>query len=307
MNRRALVIGMGSIGMRHARVLSELGLDVAAVSRRPLDGWHRFDNIAEAVARFRPDYVVVANETALHAESLQQLAACNFTGTVLVEKPLLATHDALPAHRFSHAAVAYNLRFHPVLAALREALAGEVILSAQIYCGQYLPSWRPDTDYRASYSGKAALGGGVLRDLSHEIDYMMWLFGPCSRLAALGGKLSNLEIDSDDAWALLLQFEACPIATLQVNYLDRPGRRDIVVNTQQHTFHADVAGGWLTVDGERTALSSERDATYRSQHQALLAGKDTELCSLKDGLAVNGVIAAAEQAVQRGVWIEVAA
>ena len=56
---------------------------------------------------------------------------------------------------FELAAVGYNLRFHPVMVALADAVAGSDCLTMQAYCGQWLPDWRPGTDYREVLLGRS--------------------------------------------------------------------------------------------------------------------------------------------------------
>jgi predicted dehydrogenase len=301
---KAVVVGMGSIGQRHARILAELGCSVAVVSRRPHRDLPCYETIEAALQQFAPDYVVLASETAAHIDGLERLASAGYQGMVLVEKPLSMTvATKLPEHRFRLAAVAYNLRFHPLIVALRERLQGEKLLAAQIYCGQYLPDWRPESDYRTGYSAKAEMGGGALRDLSHEIDYMGLLFGNWKRLAALGGQLSSLEISSDDCWGMLIEYERCPVVTLQLNYLDRPGRREIVLHTNQHTYRADLRAALLECDGRSTAMPCQRDDTYRSQHLAMLAQEEDLLCSLERGGNVMAFLGACEAAAASGRWV----
>lgn len=299
----ALVVGFGSIGQRHARVLAEMGCRVAVVSRRPVAGFPAHAELAGALAADRPDYVVIANETSAHRATLAALADLGFAGKVLVEKPLDSGPGDLPPMPFAAAATAYNLRFHPVIRALREALAGQQVISCQAYCGQYLPDWRPGTDYRQCYSADPARGGGVLRDLSHEIDLLLWLFGGCARLAALGGHLSALDIASDDCWGMLMELERCKVATVQINYLDRPGRRDIVVNTATDTFRADLARGVLVRNGVDHPLPCDRDHSYRAQHRAMLEGDVQHLCSFAEAQAALRLVAAAERAAQSGQWV----
>jgi len=297
---KALIIGYGSIGRRHARILGELGCNVAVVSRRALDNVTHFAGVAAAIADFRPDYVVVANETSAHTDAVAQVAAAGFRGKLLIEKPL---GGPISPQDFSLCAVAYNLRFHPALVELATTLAGQTILAMQIYCGQYLPDWRPGNDYRTCYSADAGRGGGVLRDLSHELDYLLWLGGAWHRAAAIGGRLGGLEISSDDCWALLLELERCRCATVQINYLDRPGRRQIIVNTSAHTFVVDFSQALLTCDGIRHQFTLDRDGTYRAQHQAILAGDTTQLCGIGEGEAVMKLIAASEKAARDKVWV----
>lgn len=299
----ALVVGYGSIGARHARILSALGVRTAVVSRRKIDFQRSYTSLTEALRTDSPEYVVVANETVEHHVTLTALAEAGFTGTVLVEKPLF--HDKLPLvnYPFGCAFVAYNLRFHPFLQRLKLAFSGEQILSAHIYAGQYLPDWRPGTDYRQAYSASVERGGGVLRDLSHELDYIIWLFGGWTRVAALGGHLSPLDISSDDVYALMLVTPACPVVNVQINYLDHPGRRSIIVNTPHMTVEANLVQGTISINGKTETIAVERDASYLAMHTAALTGDATTLCSLEQGYETMGLIAAAEKAAKTMNWI----
>lgn len=300
----ALIIGYGSIGSRHARILAELGCRTAVVSSRPVQVDTLFADIGEAVQSMRPDYVVVASETSRHTEDLACLARCAFKGTLLVEKPLF--HElpenlhGVPASTF----VAYNLRFHRLVARLRELLKYESILTVQAYVGQYLPLWRPERDYRSVYSASQKAGGGVLRDLSHELDLLNWLLGGWQKMAALGGHYSSLEITSDDTFAILMSTNRCPVVSLQLNYLDRIGKRRILVNTDGHTFEADFTTGQLLIDGQAEEYRVDRDHTYREMHRALLGGDTDTACTFAEGLEVVKMISAAERAVAEGTWIK---
>jgi predicted dehydrogenase len=300
---RTLVVGFGSIGARHARLLTELGCESAVVSHRKVDFPDVYSDISSAVLDHRPDYVVVANSTHLHRNALLELAATGFSGRVLVEKPLFDCSLAIPGNKFSTLSVAYNLRFHPLVQRLRSLMAHEVVLSVQAYVGQYLPDWRPGTDYRQSYSASAARGGGVIRDLSHELDYLGWIFGAWKTVTALGGHVSSLDIDSDDLFVLLMQTERCPVLTVQLSYLDRVVRRRIVVNTERHTIELDLVAGSISIDRSVEALTVERDLTYREMHIAMLNGLSGVLCSVDEGLDTLKLIENAERSSQRKEWI----
>jgi predicted dehydrogenase len=300
---RALVVGQGSIGHRHARMLAGLGCDVAVVSRRNGNEYQTYSDLGEALERENPAYVVIANETSRHKATADALAAAGFTGTVLVEKPLFDRRFPLPKSNFKKSAVAYNLRFHPIFLTLKDKLAGRQVLAVEAYVGQWLPDWRPGTDHRASYSSHAAMGGGVLRDLSHELDLIWWLFGPWSRIAALGGRRADVTVDSDDVWSVLFELESGAAATLHLNYLDRPGRRRLVVLTADTTFVADLSASTLTINGETTRFEIDRDDTYRAEHRAMIADGPGEPCTLAEGLAVLDTVAAIEHAASTRAFI----
>jgi predicted dehydrogenase len=295
----AVVIGLGSIGTRHARLLRELGLQVSTVSRREGSD---YPSITRAVAGAQPDYVVIATETARHADNLEELAQAGFRGNVLVEKPLFATPAAPPKYPFAHVSVGYNLRFHPVMTALVDTLNGRDVITVAAYVGQDIRDWRPGRDHRATASATADAGGGVLRDLSHELDYLLWLFGPWHRVAALGGASGARDIDVDDHFDLLLDMQRAPSVHVHMDYLDRQGIRRIRVNVDDDTIEADLVGSRLTVNGKATDIASERDQSYRDMHLAAMRGA-RPICSLPEALGVMHLIDASERALRTKTWI----
>lgn len=301
---KALVIGYGSIGQRHTRLLTELECQVAVVSRRSIDFAPHYSELSKALDDWQPEYVVVANRTSEHHQTMEALVQHGFQGSVLVEKPLFDRQSVLPTNNFSNAKVAHNLRCHPLLIKLKSLLDDSVrLVTANIHAGSYLPDWRPNTNYRKSYSAKKDQGGGVLRDLSHELDYALWLLGPWRRLTASGGRLSPLEIDSDDAYTVLMETWRCPLISIHMNYLDRVPRREILVNTDQHTVRVDLNNNAIAIDGVLESVTVTLDDTYRAEHQAMLTGNAKELCTLEDAMATLETIEAAERAATSKIWI----
>ena len=122
--QRVLVVGAGSIGLRHRQVLDDLGLQVATVSRREKVG--EYTSLADALIEHRPGYVVVATETESHLASLQHLHELGFRERVLVEKPLTHRYSQLGDFEFAALFVGYNFRFHPAVRMMRELLADHV-------------------------------------------------------------------------------------------------------------------------------------------------------------------------------------
>lgn len=302
--REALVVGYGSIGGRHSSILAKLGMRVSVVSRRngvPYP-FVAFKSLDEALQVASYDYVVLATETAAHFADLEKLASSGYRGRVLVEKPLFAQPAALPTSPMN-IYIGYQLRFHPVVRALRELIAGDDCISADFYVGHHLDLWRRDRDSHQTYSSKAALGGGVLRDLSHELDLAAWLFGVCDRVTALGGRMSELTVDSDDAWGILGQFQRCPVVTLQLNYLDWIGQRTMTVITRSQTIRADLVAGTLVRNGETTDFKAGRDEPIEAMHRAIVDGRSEDVCSGEAGLQVVDMIAAIENAVRSSIWI----
>ena len=210
---RALIVGLGSIGRRHARNWSALGYGPPAVCHQrnapqpeqlgieAREYW----TWTQALEREQPDVVLVTNPTSLHVPVARQ--AIDAGAHVLVEKPLASSTQSvaelLEAARARRRALmaAYNLRFHPGLARMRELAQQQAIgriVSARADAGEYLPDWHPWEDYRQGYSARADLGGGAVLTFSHELDALCWLAGRARTVTARVAHASSLEIDVED-------------------------------------------------------------------------------------------------------------
>lgn len=299
---KALVIGFGPQGRRHAHILGVLGVEVAVVSRRAIEAKPRYATIGEAIRAFDPAYAVIASRTDEHRDDMVALRDGGFKGTVLVEKPLFERSGA-PADGFGRLFVGYNLRFHRALRRFKEILDQTQPHAVHAYVGQYLPDFQPGSDYRRSFRAKRAQGGGVLRDLSHELDYLNWMLGGWTRLTALGGQFSGLEIDSDDVFSLLFGARRCPVVTAQLNYLDSTIRREVLALTDKGSIRADLVAGTVEFDGNTETFKAEREDTFIAQHKAAMAGYDPAICTLAQGLDVVRMIDAAESAAESSRWI----
>lgn len=299
--KKVLIIGFGSIGKRHANVLKQLNYSIYLITQQKTDEFISYRFISEAFLHNNYDYIVIANATYLHDETLKQVLSYHAKGAILVEKPLFSSKRTLTSPNDVPIYVGYNLRFHPIIQRLKSILMGQKIISFLVRVGQYLPIWRSDTDYRRSYSSKKSLGGGVLRDLSHELDYSTWICGDCVEVTALGGKFSQLEIDSDDTYSILMRCQRAKSVSIHMDYLSRILRREIIVQTNEHTYFADMIQHTLSIDGNIENFSVIN--TYEKQHQSILQNDHTNLCHYSDGLKVVHLIDKIEEANLKKQWI----
>lgn len=329
MLERLLVVGLGSIGVRHLRVIRALvpGVQVIALRHRTDAGAHHagvdhsVTSVSEALT-FSPQAAVIANPASLHLDVAAPLAHAGLH--LLVEKPLSSSTDGVTELietcrvRGLTLMTAYNLRFSPSLQRFRELIQGKrvgSVLSVRAEVGQFLPSWRPEVDYRETVSAKASLGGGVLLELSHEIDYLRWLFGEIEWVSAIQRKQSELEIDVEDTAHLILGFAAEPgvtpmMAALNMDCLRHDTTRQCTVIGEKGSLRWNAVVGSIEIF-EQGGVSWEilfkddgqRDDSYVAEWRHFLSCASTgtpPIVSGHDGLAVLRVIEAARESSKTG-------
>jgi predicted dehydrogenase len=234
---KILIVGFGSIGKRHFDNLVALGYrDFQVLTRQDLTGFgtqpglrvSKETNLANALAK-HPDVVFVCNLTALHLETA--LAAAQAGCHIFLEKPISHNLDgleklaALAEVKQLKIQVGFQWRYHGVLMGVRSAIAEGKIgkpIAAHAHWGEWLPGWHPWEDYRKGYSARTDLGGGVVLTLCHPFDYLRWMLGEYEVVSAIGGKLSELELDTEDTALTTLRFQSGAVGTVYLDYVSQP-------------------------------------------------------------------------------------
>ncbi|MFZ9380241.1 MAG: Gfo/Idh/MocA family protein [Ilumatobacteraceae bacterium] len=191
---RFLVVGSGSAGRRHARALRDLyprsiiSVVKRSSSEQPLESLHERDisvvhSLKDGISS-SPTFVVIASPATMHLADLDQLS--NYCTTFLLEKPIAASasdgqrvHDLVTAKGL-RVTVGHHLRFSDTPLAFMGCLKKQdrsVPNSISLSYGQHLRHWRPGVSADQSVTARKDLGGGVLRELSHEIDAVNFLAG----------------------------------------------------------------------------------------------------------------------------------
>jgi CMP-N,N'-diacetyllegionaminic acid synthase len=295
MSLSALVIGFGSIGKRHVEILSKMD-EINYVSVLSSQHDLPFETITslEEIPDLNPDYVVIASPTAQHFSYLKFLEENIERKKILVEKPLFDSITNLVI-KHNEVYVGYNLRFHPLLQKIKDAVTGRKLWNIQVFCGSYLPDWRPGRDYRETSSAKLDSGGGVLLDLSHELDYIQWLAGPLAVEYAVSEKVSDLEINTDDLLLLSGKTRDCARVHISLNYFTREPLRQILVDGEGISIRADLITNTLSVVEKGEAFDFSwpelgRNDTYRAQHRVIIEDDSSLVCTFEEGLGTMDLI-----------------
>ena len=232
-----LVIGCGSIGERHIRNLKTISkrnkiiaFDVNIKRLKLMEEKYQVESVSDLTEAFKykVDGALICAPPSLHIEFANEVIKYNIP--LFVEKPI--SHNLEGVDNLIKKAerkklpvlVGYNLHFHPGLNLVKKLLGEKKIgkiLSVREEFGQYLPDWRPWQDYRQSYTAKKNLGGGIILDGSHEIDYAYWFFGEVKEVFCFADKISRLEVETEDTAEILLKFETRIIANIHLDFLQR--------------------------------------------------------------------------------------
>ena len=327
MIKRIGIVGLGSIGLQHKYALACVApqLDVVTIrSRRrssvsPIEGAACESYSISQAVEDGLDGVIVSSPAVVHVAQAQQLMNAGIG--LLIEKPL--ADNLIGAREFSNYAkhqnvvclIGYLLRHSEAAKAFGSYLKTDLlgrILHVHAECGSYLPEWRPGHDYRQSVSARTELGGGVLLELSHEIDYLNWLFGPFCSVMGRVGRSGILDIDCEDSADAMIKSKVGIDINLHLDFNRRHKSRKCIVQAENGELMWDVNSGvvtWRSADGavDERIFDSRKETLLECQiihFLKCLAGEESPLVTLSDGLEVLKIIDAIHASDKKGTWIE---
>jgi predicted dehydrogenase len=275
-----LIVGSGSIAIRHAKNIRALvdGAEITILrSSGPKSSTGEepairvADHIAycleDALAK-NPTIALICCATSAHVNYALMLAKHGIH--IFVEKPL--SHSRLGLDELEAAIkdnkltflVGYNFRFSKTLACLRRLVVrGEIgtIVSVRIEAGQYLPEWR-GYDYRQTTSAHRELGGGVVLELSHELDYFCWIFGAPSLVYARLSRRGSLEIDVEDTADIMVETVHGVVGMIHLNMIQKTKSRtcEVVGTNGSLTWNGvsdEITG--ITRQGKKIEVTGAKD------------------------------------------------
>jgi predicted dehydrogenase len=261
------VVGLGSAGLRHSRLLADRGFQVVAVRSRSGPTVHKSPtrtievHTIDELVEFAPRFSVVASPTHLHFEQVSCLVGLGIP--VLVEKPLLAGASqllSLNEHARKHkvpVCVGYHLRHHPALQDLIGHLGNQLVgrpTVSRSFWGEYLPDWHPGEDFRSSYAARLDQGGGPLATLSHTLDYCVRLFGQASDATSANFNLNLLGISAPEISTVNMVHETNCVTSIVMDYLTRPSQHHLEISLTDGSISLNFKKSELTVQDSSGAV-----------------------------------------------------
>jgi predicted dehydrogenase len=330
---RILIVGLGSIGKKHLSIARSMYPEAKIMVLRHSKSNENFQtadftvyNEKEAID-FNPQISVICTPSSQHL--CVAMALAKIGSHLLIEKPISNnTKNVRELVNYCKVhnrvlLVGYNLRYLGSLLHFKNQIESGCIgkiLAVKSEVGQYLPSWRKDSDYRTNVSANSRLGGGVLLELSHEIDYLRWIFGEIIWVRSTLAKLSSLEIDVEDYANLTLGIKGSEqsdivIGNVIMDFFRHDDKRSCFAIGELGTLMwdgiEDKVLRKLSTESDWTILfegKQNREESYTQEWKALTAlveNERSEVLSGDDGLAVLKIIDATRRSAKKGRQINV--
>ncbi|MDA9106958.1 Gfo/Idh/MocA family oxidoreductase [Flavobacteriaceae bacterium] len=301
-----LIIGLGSIALKHIKILKEINANTSIFALRSsklsvnMSGVKDLFEWEEVVLK-KFHFCIISSPSSLHLSHIKLVEVLRIP--IFIEKPLFINRSQINDFKILdlknlRSYVACNFRFNPIIEFLKDDLniKAKNIYEVTAYCGSYLPNWRPNKDYRKVYSSIKELGGGVNIDLIHEPDYFVHLFGLPEHTSVHNRKVSSLEINSNDSSIIYLSYKNFQ-ASITLNYFRKDARRTLEIVTDEKTIFVDFLKGIVKDLETNTILyqSSEDliESSYKKQMLFFLnsiKSNEYKMNSIDEALSVLNII-----------------
>lgn len=288
------IIGFGSIGARHFKILKKSNFfeNIYIVSSR-IKKKNFFNNINNLLDK-KIDYFVVCNETHKHFETFNFIENNFSNKIVMIEKPLFHQNKFIKNYNNTYY-VGYNLRFNPIVIFAKNFFSNKKVFYLDMYCKTFLPNWRIGRHYRNIYSSSKNKGGGVLNDLSHELDLMNYLFGKYRVDSSYSSRISKLNISSDDICVFFGKFDKKKIFfNVNLNFFSHIESRKFLIVSNDISAEFDLINNQIFISRKnklkKIKFKIDRDQEYLQMHKNILFDKIQSACNLKDAQFVLKII-----------------
>lgn len=317
-----LIIGLGSIGIRHLINFHALNpgakffaLRQAASKQikshpgfnQALPDYQTISSLQEA-KDINPELIVIANPSALHAETAL-LFYRETSAIILLEKPCACSSEQLALldqiENPQRILVVQQLRFHPLSMLIRKIIVSNVMGPLNRFTmthSEHISLWHPWEDYRNSYAVQKTLGGGSFLTQNHGTDLMFYLLGNPDHYITMLGDGSHLGIDCDEMFASSLKYDrpsGCILGSIAGDYLGRPPVMEGVFEFDKGLLKLNFRTAQIEATVRRQkrykhfirSLPFERNVQYLEMARAVLA-----FCQSPDSLKVDNRLVSLKEA-----------
>ena len=319
-SERIIISGFGSIARKHIRIIKEFwpNIQIGVFKKGELLFCDELSLISKKLSSYKdciewkPNYIIIASPCSFHLNQ-----ALFFAGEgipTFIEKPIGDGNEQesswkklLSISKKVPIMVGYVFRHDDCLKPLQNILSKNnfgKIIEIESYCGSWLPDWRPNSNYKKSVSAQKHLGGGVLLELSHEIDLINYLFGPIEIKYASTQNTNSFDTEVEDIAFIHAECHACNFINLNLNFCTKPAERYLKIRFSNTNITWYLNNQVIKIKGmdgqENIFYKSERNQDYKYKEQfknffKLVQNIESNPCSVEEGFESLSLICKAKK------------
>jgi len=296
-NKKVLVIGTGSIGLRHydifSKILSHETHIKSSSFKREIELKNRGYKIFNKDLNY--DLGIIATTSDKHISTLTKYGY--FCPVWLIEKPIISIYNLIPNLEIDKKLkdkifVGYNKRFEKGILKFKKLIKEKSILSAKLTCLSNLENWRKQPLHE-SISLDRNRGGGVLNELSHEIDLASFLLGNIEIISGDVCQKKYTHTKVEDSASLSVKHKYGINSEVNISFASTFEERMIEVKTANGLFKYNHLTGDISFrksDSSKEIIirnaKEDRNLSFKRQAEALIYNNYENLCTFEKGIDI---------------------
>ena len=192
---------------------------------------------------------------------------------IFVEKPLMTNRNRISSlvntvsktNKITH--IGYNMRFTNRIDFIKKKIfANKIsnIKSVHINVFTDFRKWRHNKNYEETVSFSKDLGGGVINELSHEVDYMIYLFGKPKSVKVYKIDQHKLKSDVELNIKAIFKFHNNLNINFCANMLSSVNERKCVISTKNENIIINHLANQIKISGKKNSIIRFKDSVNDS-------------------------------------------
>ncbi len=302
-----LVVGTGNIAIRHIKniqmISPEKKIYVLKRTNSKIDKFFNnnkinvIHNMNKITSYTKNSLALICSPASLHLNDIKNLASKGFN--IFVEKPLLIKQNRvslllkkqLDERLLTH--VGYNMRFTDRINYIKKQMTkGKITDIKNIYIEVLTDfrKWRKNKNYKDTVSFNKSLGGGVINELSHEVDYMIYLFGKPKSVRVDQHSPNNFIADVELSIIANFKFENNFSVKLYANMISNKNTRICKINTENKEIIINHLTNEVITNGSSTNVVEFKDSVNTSYIKQIKYVFNCLEKNIKSIFSINSII-----------------
>ena len=258
--KKVLIIGTGNIAIRHFQNILKLKItNQIKILSRFSSARNISKNVKNCIItdmqkarKFNPNFILICSPSSLHIADIIKFITIFPLAKIFCEKPLTNKYkkiNKIEKKSADKVYVGYQLRFNKLVLKLKSIIKKKIygkVLSYKFITGQDIKDWRPNKKLINTVSINSKLGGGVMLELSHEIDLSLFLFGKPKNIFCKNKKSKYKNFDVEDNSNIFFEYENY-ISTICIDMFNPIKKRDLYVTFDKAYVHINFINNQIII------------------------------------------------------------